>query len=124
VSSDLPISSPYRSTPEVPVSEAERDQVNSRLNAAFEAGRLDSEDFQTRLDRLYAAGTLGELVPVVEGLPPLQTYTEPAIVAGTSGRPGELTPARSANGLTLLVVGGVAGAVVLLAIILLFVFGS
>jgi len=120
VSSDLPISSPYRSTPEVPVSEAERNQVNSRLNAAFEAGRLDSEDYQARLDRLFAAGTLGELVPVVEGLPPLQTYAEPAIVHGpTAGRPGELTAARDARGPALLVVGGLVAAVVLIAVLLL-----
>jgi hypothetical protein len=123
VSSDLPISSPYRSTPEAPVSEAERNQLSTRLNAAFEAGQVDSDDYTARLDRLFAARTLGELVPVVQGLPPLQTYAEPAIVArGPAGRPGELAPARSASGFTLLVVGGLAGAVVLLVILLLLVF--
>ena len=123
VSSDLPISSPYRSTPQAPVGETERDQLSSRLNAAFEAGDLDQDEYRTRLDRLFAARTLGELVPVVQGLPPLQTYTPPAVVAhGGPGRPGELAPARSANRFTLLAVGGVGAAVVLLAILLLLVF--
>ncbi|MFL6027618.1 MAG: DUF1707 domain-containing protein [Friedmanniella sp.] len=124
MSSDLPISSPYRSTPEAPVSESERNQLSSRLNAAFEDGRLEPEDYQSRLDRLFAARTLGELVPVVQGLPPLQTYTDPAIVASAGGPPGELAPARNANGFSLLLVAGVAGAVVLLAILVLFVLGS
>lgn len=120
---ELPISSPYRSTPEVAVSEPERNQLSSRLNAAYEAGRLDADDYHDRLDRLFAARTLGELVPVVTGLPPLQTYDDPAMVASTGGAPGQLAPGRSANGLTLLVVGGVAFAVVLVAVLLLFLAG-
>ena len=119
MSPELPISSPYRSTPDVPVSDTERDQLNSRLNGAFEAGLLEAEDYQGRLDRLFAARTLGELVPVVTGLPPLQTYNDPALVASGGGRPGELSPARSANRLTLVVVAGVSGAVLLLVLLLL-----
>jgi Tfp pilus assembly protein PilW len=45
-------------------------------------------------------------------------------VASAGGPPGELAPARNANGFSLLLVAGVAGAVVLLAILVLFVFGS
>ena len=41
MSSELPISSPYRSTPDAPVTESEREQVSSRLNAAFTSGELD-----------------------------------------------------------------------------------
>jgi hypothetical protein len=118
VSSDLPISSPYRSTPDAAVSEAERDQLSTRLNAAFEAGTLDADEYRVRLDRLFAAQRLGELVPVVEGLPPQQTYATPALVASTGGRPGELAPARDARRLSLVAVGGVAGALLLLAILL------
>ena len=120
--SELPISSPYRSTPDAVVEEGERRQLNERLNAAFEAGRLDADDYRGRLDRLYAARTLGELVPVVEGLPPLSTYAEPAVVAGPVGRPGELAPARDARRLALLTVGGVTGAVLLVVVLLLLVF--
>ncbi len=123
MSSELPISSPYRSTPGEAVSESERNQLNVRLNAAYTAGSLDADDYQSRLDQLFAAHTLGELVPVVTGLPPLQTYANPAMVASTGGRPGELAPSRDAHRLTLVVVAGVAVAVVLLAILLLLLAG-
>ena len=119
MSNELPISSPYRSTPEAPVTEAERNQLSSRLNAAFEAGTLDADEYRARLDTLFAASRLGELVPVVEGLPPLQTYADPAIVAtAPAGRAGEVSPARSANGIALVAVGGVVALVVLIAILL------
>ncbi|SDT26603.1 protein of unknown function [Friedmanniella luteola] len=119
MSSDLPISSPYRSTPALPVDDGERDRLSTRLNAAFEAGTLAPQDYQARLDRLFAAQTLGELVPVVQGLPPLATYTDPAAVASAGGRPGELAPARSGNGLTVVAVAGIAGAVLLVVLLLL-----
>ena len=118
MSNELPISSPYRSTPDAPVTETERDQLSSRLNAAYTAGTLDADDYRARLDTLFAAQRMGQLVPVVEGLPPLQTYADPAIVAGTGGEPGEVSPARSATGVALVAVGGVAALVVLIAILL------
>jgi hypothetical protein len=118
VSSDLPISSPYRSTPDAPVTEAERDQLSSRLNAAYTAGTLDAEDYHARLDTLFAAQRMGQLVPVVEGLPPLQTYADPAIVASSGGRPGEVSEARSATGVALVAVGGVLLVVLLIAVLL------
>ena len=121
MSSDLPISSPYRSTPDAPVTETERDQLSSRLNAAFTAGTLDADDYQARLDTLFAAQRLGQLVPVVQGLPPLQTYADPAIVASPDGgRPGEVSEQRSATGVALVAVGGVLLLVVLIAVLLVF----
>lgn len=118
MSSDLPISSPYRSTPEAPVSDAEREQLNARLNTAYAAGHLEEDDYRARLDQLFAARSLGELVPVVQGLPPLQTYDTPAMVASTNGRPGELSEARPAGRVMATVVAGVVGLVVLVAILL------
>jgi len=118
MSSNLPISSPYRSTPEAPVTEQERDRLSSRLNVAFAEGTLTQDDYQARLDRLFAAEKLGQLVPVVEGLPPLQTYNEPANIT-SGGQPGQLAEARPAHQVALLLVGGVAGIVVLIAILLL-----
>ncbi len=119
MSSDLPISSPYRSTPTRPVDAGERDRLSTRLNAAFEAGTLDPEEYRSRLDQLFAAQTLGELVPVVEGLPPLRTHDAPALVTRGQGRAGELAPARSGRGLGLVVVGGIAGGVLLLVLLVL-----
>ena len=117
--SDLPISSPYRSTPDAPVADGEREQLNSRLNAAYTAGSLDADDYQARLDQLFAARRMGELLPVVEGLPPLQTYDSPSIVASTGGRPGEVSVARSAGGVSMIAVGGIAALVVIVVILLL-----
>ena len=121
MSSELPISSPYRSTPDAPVTESEREQVSSRLNAAFTAGELDQDDYQHRLDTLFNAQKLGELVPVVQGLPPLQTYASPSIVASTGGQPGELSPGRDSRAATFAVVGAVAGLVILIAVLLIIV---
>ena len=118
MSNELPISSPYRSTPDAPVTEAERNQLSSRLNAAYEAGTMDADDYRARLDTLFAAQRMGELVPVVQGLPPLQTYTDPAIVAASGGRPGEVSQPRSATGVALVAVGGVLLAVLLIVILL------
>jgi hypothetical protein len=100
------------------VTDAERDRVSARLNAAFTAGALDQDDYQARLDRLFAATRLGELVPVVEGLPPLPTHSSPAIVASSGGQPGELSESRPPGRLTAVVVGGVAAVVLLIAILL------
>lgn len=120
--SELPISSPYRSTPNAPVSDSERDQLSGRLNTAFTEGTLSQEEYQVRLDQLFAAQQLGELVPVVEGLPPRQTYQTPNIVAPSAGQPGELTQARSGGSLTLITVGAVAVAALLLLLIVIFGF--
>lgn len=118
MSSNLPISSPYRSTPEAPVTEAEREQLSSRLNAAYEAGSIPPEDYQARLDTLFAAQKMGELVPVVDGLPPLVTYANPAIVASTGGQPGQVSESRPAGRVALVAVGGVVGLVLLIALLL------
>lgn len=116
--SELPISSPYRSKPAEPVSDDERDRLSRRLNSAYTDGALTAEDYQSRLDQLFAAQKLGELVPVVQGLPPLQTYESPAIVDTGSGRPGELAEAKSGNRLAVIAVGAVIGVVALIAILL------
>lgn len=117
--SELPISSPYRSTPDVPVSESEREQLSARLNTAYADGRLDADDYQSRLDALFAAGTLGQLVPVVDGLPPATTYDSPAMVAPSGGTPGQVSPARNVNRVSLGLIVGVAAVVVIILILLL-----
>lgn len=117
--SELPISSPYRSTPDVAVSEAEREQLSARLNSAYADGRLDADDYQSRLDTLFAASTLGQLVPVVDGLLPAPTYDSPAMVASSGGTPGELSAPRNARGVSLAVIAGVTALVVIIAILIL-----
>lgn len=120
--SELPISSPYRSTPDAPISDAERNQLSARLNDAFSEGKLDADQYRVRLDQLFAAQRMGDLVTVVEGLPPVQTYQSPAIVGSGAGRPGELAQVRSANGLAMIGVGAVVGVLLLVVILLVIVF--
>lgn len=120
--SELPISSPYRSRPDAPVSDSEREQLSARLNTAYADGRLDADDYQSRLDTLFAASTLGQLVPVVDGLPPAPTYDSPAIVAPTGGTPGELSEARNARRVSLAVVVGLVALVVLVVVLLVVLF--
>jgi len=103
------------------VSEAERNQLTTRLNDAYTEGKLDADDYHARLDRLYAAQKLGELVPVVEGLPPLRTYSNPVGVESGGGEPGTLAPARSGTGLTLVTGGMLLAALVVLVILLVIV---
>jgi Domain of unknown function (DUF1707) len=118
-SNNLPISSPYRSKPDAPVTDAEREQLTSRLNAAFTDGKLEQEDYQFRLDQLFAATRLGQLLPVVEGLPPMPTHSNPEIVTSGDGEPGQLAETRNASRFALVLVAVVAAVIVLIAIMLL-----
>lgn len=116
--SDLPISSKYRSTPQQPVDDNERDQLTSRLNDAYADGQLETADYQARMDQLYAASTLGELVPVVEGLPVAPTHHTPALIEQGQTAPGELAPTRDASRFALVVASGIGISIVLLVILL------
>jgi hypothetical protein len=118
-SNNLPISSPYRSKPDAPVTDMEREQLTARLNAAFTAGKLEQEDYQFRLDQLFAATRMGQLLPVVEGLPPMPTHSTPDIVASAGGEPGQLTEPRNANRFAVVLIGAVASAILLIAVLLI-----
>jgi hypothetical protein len=120
-SSNLPISSPYRSTPNAPVTDVEREQLSSRLNAAFTDGKLEQDDFEFRLDQLFAATRMGQLLPVVEGLPPMATHSNPEIVASAGGQPGELDDTRSASRFALVLIAVLVIAVVLIALLFVVV---
>ena len=76
-----------------------------------------------RLDRLFAAKRLGELVPVVE----VATATDP-LESGDrrqfGGQPGELSESRPPGRLTAVVVGGVAAVVLLIAILLVLLISQ
>ncbi|WP_157719979.1 DUF1707 SHOCT-like domain-containing protein [Microlunatus sagamiharensis] len=121
--SELPISSPYRSRPDAPVTDSEREQLNARLNAAYTDGRLSADDYQARLDTLFGASTLGQLVPVVDGLLPATTYDSPAMVAPSGGEPGQLSEARDVRRVSLGVVVAVAGVLVVIAVLFLVLVG-
>ncbi|MFD2079600.1 protein of unknown function [Actinopolymorpha cephalotaxi] len=61
-------------------SDAEREAVVSRLNAACGEGRLTLEEFSDRLERSYTARTRGELEPLLRDLPlGAEQAAEPAV---------------------------------------------
>ena len=53
----------------VRASDADRDEVASRLRDEFVAGRLSHDTFLHRMDAVYEARQHGELSPLLEGLP-------------------------------------------------------
>ncbi len=65
------------------VSDAERQGVVERLNAAFAEGRLEMAELEERVAAAYAAKTVGDLRPLILDLP-LERSTElaPARPAG------------------------------------------
>lgn len=123
--SNLPISSKYRSTPDKPVDETEREALSRQLNEAFEKGSVDQSDYSAMLDRVFSARTLGELAPVVERLGARATHNEPAMVRREGNLPpGELAPAGMNNATAAMVMKAVSAGgfviIVLAALILLF----
>jgi Domain of unknown function (DUF1707) len=68
--------------PNLRASDADRDATADRLRRHHTDGRLDQDEFQERLDRCFAAKTVGELGELTRDLP-----GDPARL-GSSGRSG------------------------------------
>jgi hypothetical protein len=54
---------------ELRASDADRDRAAAVLGGALASGRLTSAEYAERLDSVYVAKTLGELVPLTRDLP-------------------------------------------------------
>ncbi|GAB3463242.1 hypothetical protein GCM10027570_50300 [Streptomonospora sediminis] len=57
------------SSPQIRASDADRDRVAKLLQEHFADGRLESDEFNNRLENAYSARTRGELVPLTADLP-------------------------------------------------------
>ncbi|QBI55942.1 DUF1707 SHOCT-like domain-containing protein [Streptomonospora litoralis] len=57
------------SSPPIRASDADRDRVAKFLQQHFADGRLDNDEFTTRLENAYNARTRGELEPLTADLP-------------------------------------------------------
>ena len=55
--------------PNLRASDAEREATADRLRQHHTDGRLDTDEFQERLDRCFAAKTVGELAELTRDLP-------------------------------------------------------
>lgn len=118
----MPPSSKYHQQAGAPVSDEERSDLAERLGEEYTSGRLDDDAYRGHLDRVFAAGTLGELVPVVEALPPKVTHHTPAIAQHVgSGRPGEVTQSRNVLPATFWASIGAVGLILVIAVLLAIV---
>ena len=63
--------------PRIRASDADRDRVAEALREHHATGRLTLEEFQDRLDRAFAAKTLGDLDELVSDLPAIDLYQLP-----------------------------------------------
>lgn len=114
----LPPSSKYLQRPGDPIDEAERGSITQRLNDAFADGRLTHEQYVQAMDIVYAADTLGDLVPVMETLP-APASNVPAIVEQGGQPAGQLTESRALVPAAALV--GVVGLSLVAVLIILLV---
>jgi hypothetical protein len=65
--------------PKIRASDADRDRVAALLREHHAAGRLNSAEFQDRLDKAMDATTLGELDELMADLPAIDLYELPDV---------------------------------------------
>lgn len=85
-------------------SDADRERVVDLLRDHTTAGRLTLEELDERIDRAYAARTLGDLVPLTSDLPSLSGGGAVGAPSASAARVG---PSRSANRWLVSVMSGV-----------------
>src|SRR6185503_11180792 len=73
------------------VGNAEREQVVQRVHDAFAEGRLEAEELQQRLDAVYRAKTMADLVPLTADLP--ASRPTPAVEPRAARPPRPVRPA-------------------------------
>jgi hypothetical protein len=73
--------------PKIRASDEDRDRVVSLLREHHAAGRLTAEEFNERLDKAYAAKTMGELDELMSDLPAMDLYRLPDASLPRYGRP-------------------------------------
>jgi hypothetical protein len=73
-------------------SDADRERVAKILHDAMSEGRLTVAELDERLQVVYAAKTLGELVPVTDDLPGASGVVVPPSTAAQPYRPGAVGP--------------------------------
>ncbi|GAA3120836.1 DUF1707 domain-containing protein [Planomonospora alba] len=79
--------------PQMRASDDDRDKVASVLREHYAQGRLTVEEFDERLERLYASKTYGELAVLTSDLPGVDLRSLPEVPSGR--RPERPDPGRS-----------------------------
>jgi Flp pilus assembly protein TadB len=114
------------SDPRTRAGDEDRDRTATALGGHYAAGRLTLEEFQQRLDRAYAAKTLGQLDELMKdlpgsdlsplqgqrgGRPPLPQRREPGPVQASGGRSAvrQFWLAVAITAIVIWLIGGAAG---------------
>jgi hypothetical protein len=94
---DLPpggeLEGPLGAAARVLVSDADRSRFADVIGDAYAEGRLTREEYEERLGATMVARTVGDLVPVLDGLPPAVQATALAPLIGIGVPPTPDTPA-------------------------------
>jgi DUF1707 SHOCT-like domain len=83
---------PMASDPRIRASDADRDRTAALLREHHAAGRLTADEFNERLDKAYAAKTLGDLDELLVDLPGIDLYQLPDASLPRKGRPPGAPP--------------------------------
>lgn len=73
-------------TPEIRASDAEREYVVDVLRGHCSEGRIDLDEFSERINRVYAARTIGELSAITSDLPVPVSYSTMATTGSDTSR--------------------------------------
>jgi hypothetical protein len=79
--------------PRIRASDEDRDRVAAMLREHHAVGRLTVDEFNERLDKAYAARTMGDLDELLTDLPGIDLHELP-----DASRPGYRGPAAGAGG--------------------------
>lgn len=81
------------SRPAMRASDQDRDAVVSKLQRAFAEGRIDDEEFDTRVRAVLASRTFGELEQWTADLPEVSAQQSTALTVGSgkNGKPGRIS---------------------------------
>lgn len=82
--------------PSIRASDADRDRAASLLREHHAAGRLTAEEFSERLDKAFAAKTVGEIDGLLRDLPSVDLYRLPD--AALTRQPRQAQPPRQHAG--------------------------
>jgi hypothetical protein len=80
--------------PDIRASDADRDRTASLLREHLAAGRLSPEEFSERVDRAFAAKTIGEIDALLKDLPGIDLYRLPDAALTRYPRPTAQRPPR------------------------------
>ena len=81
--------------PQLRASDEDRDRIAALLREHHAVGRLTPEEFSERLDKAFAAKTIGELDELLRDLPGIDLYRVPGAALTREPRQAQVQPRRS-----------------------------